>query len=325
MKRLIELFDPINGISVNNVSYVDSDNINSIRYLRPSKTYMGTIKAHIDKLKLDKKFIFPKETIFVSTNGQGSHTYSYVSTFEFVPNSDVVVLIPKKEMSLELKLFYAQCITINRYKYSYGRKPKGDRLSKLWLPSEDEAPRWLGKISNLKEHIETRIHNDFLENDVVSIKTTDCTNKNLVPITDIFNWKNGVSSSSVKRYNKKESENLIPFIRPSNKQRTSIDAYVNIDEIDKNIIFPSGTLYVSTDGQGSHTHAYVSVTTFVPNSNTIVLLPKREMSIREKLFYAFAITKNRYRFSYGRKPKGNRLLSIYIPKLPPSYINEDIF
>lgn len=325
MKKVIELFEPTNGVSVNKVSYIDADADNSIIYLRPSKTYIGTIKGHIDKSKIDDKYIFPKETIFVSTNGQGSHTYSYVSTFEFVPNSDVVALVPRNEMSLELKLFYAQCITNNRYKYSYGRKPKGNRLFELDLPLDSEIPKWLDIISGLKENTEIQIHNGFTDMGDVAIKTTENINESLVPITELFDWQNGLSSSKVKRYTKKDGVNFIPFIRPSNKQRTSVDAYVDIDKIDRKFVFPKGTLYVSTDGQGSHTHAYVSVTSFVPNSNTIILLPKREMTIREKLFYAFAITKNRYKFSYGRKPKGGRFLNIDVPEFPPTYINEDIF
>jgi hypothetical protein len=325
MKRLIELFDPINGLPVKDVSLLKSSDENSIRYLRPSKTYKGTIKAYINKLNVNKNLVFPKDTIFVSTNGQGSHTYAYVSTFDFVPNSDVVVLIPREEMPIEYKIFYSFCITKNRYKYSYGRKPKCDRLFELLLPSKEEMPNWLGDIASQREIIEHQICKDFLENDEFLIETGNNIKENLILISDLFTTINGISSANVKRYAKKDGDNFIPFIRPSKNQSTSRDGYVNTDEVDDNMIFPKGTLYVSTDGQGSHTYAYVSISSFVPNSNTTVLLPKREMSTHEKLFYAFAITKNRYKFSYGRKPKGNRLLNIKIPKKPPNYINEAIF
>ena len=325
MKRLSELFKPMNGVSVNDVSYIDSNDNNSIIYLRPSKTYKGTIKGYINKLKIDDKFIFPNETIFVSTNGQGSHTYSYVSTFDFVPNSDVVVLEPLEKMSMEHKLFYAFCITKNRYKYSYGRKPKGSRLFDLLLPSNEEIPEWLNKITGLRQEIEKQINDNFLENDTRLIKTTSDINKHLIKISDLFDHKNGTASSTIKRYKTKESDDFIPYIRPSKTQSTSVDAYVNINEIKDSSIFPKGTLYVSSDGQGSHTYAYVSITSFVPNSNVIVLLPKRDMSIKEKIFYAYAITKNRYKFSYGRKPKGGRFLSINVPEYPPNYINNDMF
>ena len=87
-----------------------------------------------DNARIPDEKLFPAETLYVSTDGQGSHTYSYVSTFEFVPNSNVSVLIPRRKMSLQEKLYYAQCITNNRYKFSYGRKPKGDRLKSVLIP-----------------------------------------------------------------------------------------------------------------------------------------------------------------------------------------------
>ena len=38
------------------------------------------------------------------------------------------------------------------------------------------------------------------------------------------------------------------------------------------------------------------------------------MPLREKLFYSMCITRNRFKFSYGRKPKGEKLGSIMIPE-----------
>jgi hypothetical protein len=131
-----------------------------------------------------------------------------------------------------------------------------------------------------------------------------------------------LSSSEVLRKKIKINENWIPYIRPSYRQDTSIDAYVNKQLIPKEKIFPAGTLYVSTDGQGSHTYSYVSTFEFVPNSNVTILIPTRNMNIQEKLFYAHCITKNRYKFSYGRKPKGERLMGIKLPKYPPEYITK---
>lgn len=47
----------------------------------------------------------------------------------------MTVLLPKREMTLKEKLFYAMCITHNRFKFSYGRKPKGQKLAEILLPS----------------------------------------------------------------------------------------------------------------------------------------------------------------------------------------------
>jgi len=53
-----------------------------------------------------------------------------------------------------------------------------------------------------------------------------------------------------------------------------------------------------------------------------VLIPQRPMNLREKLFYAKAISLNRPKFSYGRKPKGDRLKTIVLPKYPPKFVFE---
>lgn len=133
---LTEIFDVYNGLASSRVE-VEEELItkNYVRYIRPSKTYTGSIAGYVDRAFIDSKYIYPKDTIYVSTDGQGSHTYSYVSSSDFVPNSNVSVLIPKKEMSLQEKIYYAICVTFNRRKFSYGRKPKGYRLEKLQLPS----------------------------------------------------------------------------------------------------------------------------------------------------------------------------------------------
>ncbi len=141
-----------------------------------------------------------------------------------------------------------------------------------------------------------------------------------VPLEKIFTVISGLASSQVIRSAVKENANWIAYIRPSYRQETSIDAYVNKNAVPSEKVFPAKTLYVSTDGQGSHTFSYVSTFEFVPNSNVSVLIPKREMGLQEKLFYAQCITNNRYKFSYGRKPKGERLKSIMLPEYPPDYV-----
>jgi len=141
---LSDLFHVYNGLSSSSVEVLDSpESKNDIRYIRPSQSYQGSIAGYVDKVFIDDKHIYPDYTIYVSTDGQGSHTYTYVSSFEFVPNSNVCVLIPKKEMTLQEKIYYSLCITKNRYKFSYGRKPKGDRLKEVLLPPD--PPQYIYK------------------------------------------------------------------------------------------------------------------------------------------------------------------------------------
>ena len=49
------------------------------------------------------------------------------------------------------------------------------------------------------------------------------------------------------------------------------------------------------------------------------------MTLQEKLYYSIFITANRFKFSYGRKPKGDRLKDIFIPASPPEFVYNEIF
>lgn len=133
---LSEIFEVENGLASSEVEVKEEPEIDSdIRYIRPSKSYAGSVAGYVDKSLVLQEHIYPQNTIYVSTDGQGSHSYSYVSAFEFVPNSNVSVLIPKRKMSLQEKIFYSMCITSNRFKFSYGRKPKGERLKEILIPN----------------------------------------------------------------------------------------------------------------------------------------------------------------------------------------------
>lgn len=321
MQRLDELFEVRNGLASQEVVRSPRQlNENWVPYIRPSFRQDTSIDAYVNKFLVPSDHLYPKDTLYVSTNGQGSHTYSYVSVSDFVPNSDVAVLIPLVDMSLAEKLYYAFCISKNRFKFSYGRKPKGDKLKALMLPARSEIPAFV------KDTFEERISNNLfnaVDFSALSDKATDTSSfSSLVPLSDLFYVENGLAASNLIRSKTKRSDNWIPVIRPSYRQSTSIDAYVNKFLVPQEKVFPKGTLYVSTNGQGSHTYSYVSATEFVPNSDVAVLKPKRPMTLREKLFYAMCISKNRFKFSYGRKPKGEKLESIMLPQTISQTFNE---
>ncbi|MBQ8502520.1 MAG: restriction endonuclease subunit S [Bacteroides sp.] len=263
---------------------------------------------------------FPAGAITVAASG--SVMESFLQKKPFYTSYHVFVLIPREEMSDAIKLFYCMCLRKNKFKYSYGRQAN-ETLADLQIPIIEDIPSEVTSFSlrelelQLISSVSIEGLNEKAEKESDSIK--------LVPLSDLFILKNGLSSDKVWRFKVPQSDNWIPFIRPSYRQSTSIDSYVNKHLIPAGKSFPKGTLYVSTDGQGSHSFSYVSVSDFVPNSNVCVLIPKRKMCLREKLFYAMCITKNRFKFSYGRKPKGKRLESILLPQvMPTSFNNIDI-
>lgn len=136
-------------------------------------------------------------------------------------------------------------------------------------------------------------------------------------IEDMFYVHNGYASSNVTVFPDKINKKYIPYVRPSKLQSGSYAGYIDtvVDQVPQDKIFDKETLYISTDGAGSHTYSYVSIEKIIPNSNVIALIPKQKMTLAEKMFYATIITANRFKFSYGRKPKGDRIKSILIPDI----------
>lgn len=250
----------------------------------------------------------------------GSVMESFLQKKPFYTAYHVMVLCPLPGiiMSDAVKLYYCMCLRMNKFRYSYGRQAN-ETLADLQIPALEDIPEYVKKFSSeaFQHNIVKSIDLSELEGKRIDTVESDV----LVPLRNLFNVINGVAATDLLRSSTKRSNNWIPFIRPSYRQSTSVDTYVNKYLVPHEKVFPKHTLYVSTNGQGSHTYSYVSATEFVPNSDVSVLIPKKEMTLREKLFYSMCISRNRYKFSYGRKPKGERLETIMLPKTISSRFN----
>ncbi|NGX76995.1 hypothetical protein G6W75_12945 [Staphylococcus sciuri] len=214
-------------------------------------------------------------------------------------------------MTTQILLYYCVALHKNKFKFSYGRQANRT-LKQLPIPDISEIPEEIKKYDVQSKGVQE------LERLIKQVSSyglkivNECTD--YIRLDDLFIIVNGLASSKVVVQPEKVNEKLIPYIRPSKWQSSSYAGYVDKDTVSSEKIFPPGTLYVSTDGAGSHTYSYVSVDYFIPNSNVCVLIPKKEMTIVQKLAYATFITANRFKFSYGRKPKGEKLKSIKLPK-----------
>ena len=312
MTKVNDLFEVNYGVNLElNALKLDPKGIN---FVSRTKKNNG-VSAKVEKINN----IEPIPAGTISVAGGGSVMESFLQSEPYYSGRDLYYLIPKVKLSDAQKLFYCQCLRLNKFKFSFGRQ-SNSTLKELSIPSVEELPTWVNSTS-LRDYEKLILKNLSSRMEI----TAQVSNKiELVELTRLFTLKNGLGSNFVTRSLKQETENHIPYLRPSYRQETSIDAYINKLFVEEEYIFPKETLYVSTDGQGSHSYAYVSVFEFVPNSNITVLLPKRKMNIQEKLFYSNCISRNRYKFSYGRKPKGDRLKMIKIPKYPPEFLSNNL-
>ncbi len=123
-------------------------------------------------------------------------------------------------------------------------------------------------------------------------------------LEDLFIIENA-KSRNIEDY----GEGEIPFVT-SSTANNGVEKF--IDEDDENLIYKIPCITVSSFGQ-----ANVQITPFVARSHgaVLVLIPKRDLSLRQLLYYASQINLNKWRFSYGRWVTKKRLLKLEIQNI----------
>ncbi|MEZ2637027.1 restriction endonuclease subunit S [Morganella morganii] len=298
MIELGHLFNVVNGIASTGLKESKYSFDDGIVYVRPASTQARTFRSYINKNVVSSDKIFPEGTLFVSTNGEGSHSYSYVSTCEFVPNSDVSVLIPKIEMSLEQKLFYSKCITANRYKFSYGRKPKGSKLKSIMLPNLTEIPDWVYEID---VSIICEASSPMIKNEIKILEEIIHWKK--YSLGELFDIKKG------KRLTKADMmDGITPFIGSTDKNNGLTN------RIYQSAIHTGNVLTVNYNG--SVGEAFYQPEDFWASDDVNVLYPKYKHFKRFNQYIALfiipIIRANKFKFSYGRKWHMDRMIETEI-------------
>jgi len=294
--ELREIFDVKYGVNLElNKLKHSASGVNFV-----SRTFKNNgVSARVEQLKNVKPI--PAGTLTVA--GGGSVLETFLQPEPYYSGRDLYFLTAKTELSDAQKLFYCACIKANKYKYSYGRQANRT-LKNLLVPPIEEIPNWINEadLSHFDGADKAKIINKLLPPSIVES----------AKLTDLFEIKNGIAATGL---NIKENrfKGCIAYIRPASTNARVIRGFLDCSVIDKKHVYSTGSLFVSTNGEGSHSYSYVSIEDFVPNSDVSVLIPKKKMSLELKLYYAKCIASNRYLFSYGRKPKGKRLAGLMLP------------
>lgn len=286
MILLSSLFNDVSGISKSSIK-IHSEKVSNeyVKFIRPSKTYRGTFDGYVKLGDVPEVKVFPSDTIYVSTDGQGSHSYAYVSSFDFVPNSNVVVLIPKQELDLVQKYYYARCITANRYRFSYGRKPKGKKLKKILLPDANEIPKWVLDYKYVSPQITLKTDANW-----ESVKTEQW---KWFFYSYLFVPQRGNINNILGVDNKRKG---LPVISATTKNNGVI-GYLGKDDGEQ---FPPNCTTIANTGQGSVGFPTFQEQPFYATNNITVLVPKFKCNKYIGLFLCTLIKKDRYKYSFGR-------------------------
>jgi hypothetical protein len=242
----------------------------------------------------------------ISVARTGSVGESFFHDYKCVINSDCMVLNPKFELSVNQIFWFVLFLRNQRKLFSYARKVTPTRLANILVP---EIPNWIEQASVpiYDLEIEIDLNNKF-------------ENSNLVKVEDLFEVQYGtnLALNALEETEIKE-ENCVNFVSRTTKNN-GISAFVRVLENLKPL--PAGLLTVAVGGSVLET--FVQDEPFYTGRDMYYLVPKREMILSEKLFYAFCIRANKYRYNYNRQ--ANRTLrELKIPAhLPAWFVSESI-
>lgn len=265
--------------------------------------------------------VVPQDKGLISVAGGGSVLSTFLQPEPFYSGRDLYTLESKVDISDEAKFFIITVIEQNKYKYSYGRqanKTLPDLLLKLPV-NEQGKPDY-----KFMEQYVKRLHHKPLTTKNKSTK---------VPELNTATWKefslNRVFTLKGGFYNKKpehSQEGKIPFLA-STENDNGVTEYYVIDDIyqwnktgeedftlDKKL-YKGNCIAVTVNG--SVCNAFYQKEEFTCSHDiTAFYLNGHLLNSLLGMFLCTVIMKDKYRWSYGRKPHDVKKFGKSIIKLP---------
>lgn len=290
--KLSELFDIEKGKSYFNEFIKDDTGIN---YVTTSGQNQG-VKCKV--AKNDKYKIYLAGTITVAL--QGTVLSSFVQTEDFVLQTHVAALTPKKEMTLNEKLYYCMCIQANAFKFGFGRKANST-FPDLEVPAE--IPDWVYEVE---------------EPDLSDYK--ESLNSNKTPELNINEWQEfklidlfDIEGSKTTKVSTLEEigPGKYPYIT-TKSTNNGVEGYFNT-WTEKGNVLTIDSACVGT--------CYYQEENFTASDHVEKLIPKFKMNKYNALFLATIINQSNFKYSYGRGRCKARLKAETI-KLPVNELGE---
>lgn len=287
MKSLVFIEDVFdisygNGLALNQLekaSHLDSESVNFVA--RTSKN--NGVSAIVKKSPSIQPFKAGSISVALSANV----LESFVQPSDFYTSYHIAVLNPKKNMSVEEKIYYCLCIKANSYKYSYGRQANRTFRS-IRIPRS--SPSWMLESSSKKIKADSirQLKSGSQIQERLEI-SQPCSWKGF-KYKDLFDIKKG------KRIvNQNTSKGKTPLVRPL-KHSNGYSQFIS------NPPNHSGnTISVNYNSEGGVGFAFYQPQDFYATDDVHVLYPKFNLTPEIAIFLITLIQKERYRFNYGRK------------------------
>ncbi len=258
--------------------------------------------------------------ITVAYNGQP--LLSKFHPYEFGAKDDVAVLLPRFSM-LNATLFYiAAQLNIAKWRYNYGRKCFREKLKyvEIQVPKKtSKSGESLIDQETIAEHFpidfqslipkKSHYHMNHMKN--YSFSLLEWQNFN---INDLLYIKRGDFHSLAAL-----ASGPYRTVSRVTEDNGTVGYY---EKPENGIVYPRGSITVSTVGGD----AFVQLTSFIATDNVLILTPKFPMQLETLFYIAFALNRQKWRYSYGRqcyKTKFEATTRIWLPITKNREIDEE--
>lgn len=236
-----------------------------------------------------------------------------------------MVLTPKAQMTEAEKLWWALCITANRFRFGFGRQANRT-LKDLVLPDPANMPSWVKQVdvstyegaaaSFLPEpppSLEPAAWKSFRYDEVFEVRKGYYNKKppqaeagTGIPFIGATEYENGITS----------------YVSEADLAAYSRDGTVKADEPLERKLFPGECITVSNNGSVGEAFYQATPFTCSHDVNPLYLRDKKvKLTPRLGLFLAAVIRADKYRWGYGRKWRPIRMPSSLI-SLPVTLAGE---
>jgi hypothetical protein len=207
-----------------------------------------------------------------------------------------MVLNPKVPMTENEKLWWALCITANRFRFGFGRQANRT-LKHLDLPDPQEIPSWVAGVDFAPSF--TAILKGLKassgsprKNATGSIGPKKC------QISDLFEVQYGTNLELLRLNKSIDGVNFVSRTAKNNGVAARVEPLPDL--------MPTAGGALPVAAGGSVLETYVQFEPFYSGRDLYVLRPKVPFLAEELMFYSACIRANQWRYSYGRQ--ANRTL-----------------
>ena len=281
-----EIFDIRGGHSLDLNKLTISTKDEGIAYISRKSGDNG-ISAYVKKIPFIQSGKAGELTCALSGNGVLS---TFIQERDFYTSYHVAILTPKFQLTQMEKFFYCYCIFKNQYRYNWGRQAN-KTLKEIQIPSYDNIPKWV-YTTKIPKIIKKPLINSECNLNIEDWK--------YFKLGNIFN----ISKGKTAKAQTKGSIRLISATNSNNGSSKKINSLSNKNK--------ANTITVSSNG--SIAESFYQDKDFFATGD-INILECENINVYTALFINTIISKEKFRFNYGRKWGKEKMLEHEI-KLP---------